>query len=298
VNSASMAFAAFVRDMVGRGGPKFTEHEELTTWIRLFDSAKHQGLVTAADEMEVFAAFGDAFSLDTVQGFAFRKPYGYSGDFEMIDRIYTSWMSSRPDLIAWDQYFHAQAAPAAVRNRKAYFHRLLDELVDRLTDARVLNLGSGPGRGICEWFERNPNAVIKVDCIERDQRAIEYARNLNKPYLERITFLHQDVFKTRPDHKYDLIWAAGLFDYFRDRTFVLVAKRMLASLATGGEMVIGNFSVGNPTQAYMELGRWCLNHRTEAQLRDLIMAAGVESRALRVAAETEGVNLFAHGSRP
>ena len=53
------------------------------------------------------------------------KPRGYHGDFEIIDAIYMERINPHPALEKWDRYFHAQAAPQAVRNRKAYFHDLL-----------------------------------------------------------------------------------------------------------------------------------------------------------------------------
>lgn len=121
-------FASYIASMVSRGGPRADEYDDLTTRIAAFDAAKKSGLVTPFDERVVFGSFGEAVSLDTVQGLAFQRPYGYPGDFEVIDRIYTQWLSPQDNLRAWDEYFHAQAAPKAVRNRKRYFHRVLDEL--------------------------------------------------------------------------------------------------------------------------------------------------------------------------
>ena len=56
-----------------------------------------------------------------------------------------------------------------------------------------------------------------------------------------------------------------------DRLSVAVAGRMLSAVTPGGEIVIGNFAVGDPSQAYMELGGWFLHHRTADELKVLLI---------------------------
>src|SRR6202007_1419306 len=88
-------------------------------------------------------------------------------------------------------------------------------------------------------------------------------------------------------------WAAGLFDYFSDRLFVRVVKRLLHAVRDGGELVIGNFGPDNPSRTYMEvLGQWHLQHRSASRLSALATQAGVPPESVRVECEPEGVNLF------
>lgn len=249
-------------------------------------------------EAAVFYAFGEAFSLDTMQGFVVQRPHGHHGDFELIDRIYTRWTSSRPELVAWDEYFHAQAAPKAVVNRKTYFQDLLSRVSASRSSARILNLGSGPGRCIREWLDTHPNANVRIACVEISHSAITYARKLNETHGSRVTFHQESALRFRLDSKYDLIWAAGLFDYLNDHTFIVLAKRLLKAVAPNGELIIGNFSVENPTRPYRELGDWRLHHRSSTMLRELMLESGACPQHLRVSAEAEGVNLFVHGRRP
>jgi len=91
-----------------------------------------------------------------------------------------------------------------------------------------------------------------------------------------------------------LVWSAGFFDYLNDRLFVCALRRYWRMVAPGGELVLGNFSTSNPSRTYMELGRWFLFHRTEDQLKELALRAGVSPDATRVAQESAGVNLFLH----
>ena len=97
-----------------------------------------------------------------------------------------------------------------------------------------------------------------------------------------------------PQRQYDLIWSAGLFDYFEDHVFVRLLHRFLGYVVPGGELVIGNFHPRNPTRNYMEaMGEWMLHHRKEEEMIQLALRAGVAGRAfLKVEQEAEGVNLF------
>lgn len=62
---------------------------------------------------------------------------------------------------------------------------------------------------------------------------------------------------------------AGLFDYFSDRVFQAALRRLLPAVADGGELIIGNFTSGHRSQAYMEFAGWFLHHRSGEQLTAL-----------------------------
>lgn len=92
----------------------------------------------------------------------------------------------------------------------------------------MLNIASGPARDLFEFFEENeqPDLKINFTCIDMDLDAINYGKKLNAPYLDQIKFIHKNIFRFTTDEKFDLIWSAGLFDYFKDKTFVSVLSRM------------------------------------------------------------------------
>lgn len=227
---------------------------------------------------------------DSVAGFCYLQPHGYAGDFEMIERLYTRYVSGDSTVARWDHFAQAQPAAKAVRNRKAYFINLLQSRPFQ----SVLNLASGPCRDLEEYFDRYPDADVQVDCVELDQNAIAYAQKLLGPN-PRVRFFNQNVLRLHTEATYDLIWSAGLFDYFTDRIFVRVLSRMIRNLNRGGELVIGNFSDTNPNRAFMEVAmNWHLHHRSEEQLMDLALEAGATHHELRVQQEAEGVNLFLH----
>ena len=269
--------------------------------IPLLDGLMRRLPGLSADEVSALrAAFAESLSTtETMQGFALLKPHGYAGDFEIIDRIYGRRITAEPHLAAWDRYFHAQPAPRAVRNRKDYFHALLDRHAARRRPLRVLNLASGPGRCMAEWLAAHRAAAASFVCVELDAAAIAHASELTRGSADRVTFFRENVLRFTSAERFDVIWAAGICDYFSEPIMVRMVRRFLGLLAPGGELVAGNFSDVNPSRAYMEfLGEWRLHHRSAATLRQIALAAGAPAAAIRVDAEPEGVNLFLHVAAP
>jgi extracellular factor (EF) 3-hydroxypalmitic acid methyl ester biosynthesis protein len=226
----------------------------------------------------------------TITGFSYLQPHGYAGDFELIDRLYTHYISTHPEESKWDRFAQAQPAAKAVRNRKDYFIRLLNSGKYH----HVLNLASGPGRDLKEFFDQAPHATLQVDCVEIDPNAIRYAEGLIHR-KKQVRFLRQNVLRFVPNEPYDLIWSAGLFDYFSDTLFVRILHRLLTAAKPGAEIVVGNFCSSNPNRAFMEVAmNWQLHHRSQEALTGLALEAGAALQNITVEREPEGVNLFLH----
>ena len=114
-----------------------------------------------------------------MQGKVAVKPHGYAGDFELIDNIYTNWISPEPLLAKWDHFFHSHAASKAVRNRKQYFIELLKEAEkENKNGFKVLSVGSGPARDIHDFIALNATGKINFDCVDMDSNGINYSKPL------------------------------------------------------------------------------------------------------------------------
>lgn len=251
----------------------------------------------SADDIDgVRKIFDDRFYRNTLQGYAFLKPFGYAGDFMVIDKLHTKYVSPIYPFKLWDIYMHSQAAPKAVRNRKEY---LKNSIINKL-DARplkLLNIASGPCRDLCELYDViDDPSLLNTTCVDMDSNAIMYARQVTKLYEPYIKFIEQNALKLRLESTYDVVWSAGLFDYFSDKVFVFMLKRMLSWCNENGEIIIGNFNEQyNPSRLYMEeFCDWHLIHRSSEQLVQLAIEAGCSPEKIEVKSEEEGVNLFLH----
>ena len=283
-----------IRDLVEAGGPQPSQYPFVHIWFHDIMQRCRLGEITAEDINVLRESFGEGVSQNTMQGFVARKPHGYHGDFEVIDRIYTQWISPDPKLANWDLFFHSCDASTAVRNRKDFFHAVLDSMKKTIPDQdlSVLSVGCGPGRDVAEYLTADKTGRFYFTCLDQDARAIAHAQVLCEPWADHVSFIKTDVIRRLPTETFDLVWAAGLFDYFSDRIVVLMLRRLAKRVRPGGQLIVGNFGPENSSRDYMEFGGWYLIHRTPAELLTLATQAGLPEDACIVRSECQGVNLF------
>ena len=281
---------SIAQDLVLSGGPTLADYAVFTSLVDNIYESPRESKVSAVTTLRRILA--PTLVCDCMQGFVYLKPHGYAGDFEILDRIYQNWLSPQPHLKRWDEYFRHQTAPQAVGNRKQYFIDCISSLKGR--QSKVLNVASGPGRDLLEYFQLFPTTEHLFTCVDIDPDAIAYEQRLCAPFIRRVTFVQTNALCFQSTDRYDIIWSGGLFDYFEDRLFIVTLKHLLRLFAANGECIIGNFSTVNPTRPYMELGEWYLHHRTAEDLRTFAIRAGARPEMIDVRSEPLGVNLFLH----
>lgn len=228
----------YIRLLTAKGGPDPEDYAALDRWNAEMARRAAAGEISGEEKQALVDSLGDALSSETMQGFAYRKPHGYPGYFEIIDRIYTRYVSPSEELRKWDLYLHRQEAPQAVRNRKELFCRMLDGLGEE--PKRILNIASGPARDVHDWMGPG-KPRHHITCLDMDPKAVEHAKGLvgdkqkqlngNAP---EIKFIVGNALRFRPNQTYDLIWSGGLFDYFSDRVFTAMIKRLAKLINPGG----------------------------------------------------------------
>jgi len=283
----------YIQGVIERGGPESADYIKLDALSFELWEKYNRGDVKECDLSRIRQALGDVLSPKTMHGFAYTKPRGYAGDFEMIDRIYQRWMAAEPDLARWDQYWHQHPTSSAIINRKKYFIKLLKMMFD--SEGAVLNLGSGPGRDVAEYCQATPDRSTTIHCVDQDEEALTYAKQLCSEYTQRIGFEKANIIRYRPSQNtYDLVWAAGLFDYFNDDLFIRMAQRLHQALKPGGRMVIGNVSPNHRGLGWMLIYEWDLYYRSSEEL--LILANKICNGAGKywVESEPNNINLFLH----
>ncbi|HCE58738.1 MAG TPA: hypothetical protein DER09_13150 [Prolixibacteraceae bacterium] len=276
----------YIEEIFAKNGP---DKEDYLVFYKLVDRLK-------AEEVEDFRRkIASILNPNSLFGFSYTKPFGYSGDFFIIEKIYQYYVNPDERYRKWDEFLHSAGAVIAVRNRKTLAIEIFEQLNKKAMGLRqdVLILGSGPVTETFEFFERNPDNSLVFEMLDLDKRAIAYAKTKNRKYLNKMTFHNANVIRFTPERKFDLIWSAGLFDYFKGKHFVYLIKRYYEFLKDDGEMIIGNFNVENPSRRSMEImGDWFLYHRSADELKHFALQAGIEESKIDVIQEPLGINLF------
>ncbi|MBO9566268.1 MAG: class I SAM-dependent methyltransferase [Niastella sp.] len=285
----------FLQRIIRQGGPEISEYDQLAQIADELHAAHKAGRFSDIDLQILQESFGAEELNHTLHGHSISRPYGYAGDFMIIDKIYREYVTPDKRFAKWDLLWHSQAACKAVRNRKSYFKQVMFDRLAGKPKFSLLNVASGPARDLAELYALIEPGILETTCIEADERAIAYAKELNKANLDSIRFIQQNIFRHEDDAQYEMVWSAGLFDYFTDRVFVKILRRFISWTQPGGEIIIGNFNTENPSRSFMELfGDWYLHHRSANRLTELALEAGISKRNIRVEQESAGVNLFLH----
>ena len=275
----------FLKQLVEKGGPGPHEYQAFTDIVNHLKD--HQ--VEAFREI-----IKDSLDENTLIGHGFVKPYGYPGDFTIIHSIYKDRVNPDPKYHGWDRFFQDQPGAQAVRNRKEYFLKCCRRLeVSDREEINILILGCGPATDVQEFYHMYPDSRVRFHLIDFDQHALDFAYKQNKLVNGSIQYFRINVLRFKPLKMYDLIWSAGLFDYFKEKHFIYLVNKYYKYLAEKGEFIIGNFSHTNPTKRLMEvLSDWYLHHRSKYDLIRIATEAGADEKQGRVDMEDLGINLF------
>jgi extracellular factor (EF) 3-hydroxypalmitic acid methyl ester biosynthesis protein len=279
--------------LMEKGGPDPEDYETLNLALTALPHYLANGEISEQDLQKIIGLCDFLQTDATFMGHSKLKPYGYAGDYAIIEKIYNQTVS--PDFAKWDLYSYSHPAAIAVRNRKMYFKSLLTERLSRsAAPQRLLNIASGPARDLYELYNSLEAGRLQTTCVEYDPRAIDYAEALCADHLQHIRFIRKNIFKFETEEQFDVVWSAGLFDYFDDVTFATILRKFIHEWTLpGGEVIVGNFSTNNPSRPYMELfGEWHLHHRSPDHLYRLALEAGAEVGRIFIDKEPEGVNLF------
>ena len=237
----------------------------------------------------------------------FNKPRGYAGDFEMMNIIYRG-TGEGASLFAkcLHRYWIEEPSAQAVRNRANYLIKKLKKLIEESSKSRlkILTVASGPAREIVELLESShadlKGKEIDFYLLDQDEDALKFAqahllktiKRLQLPNI-RVHFLNkklQYLLVRGAEETFDIIYSAGLFDYFSDAVAQHAARKLFEGVSDGGHLIIGNFNVGNPNLLIMNLALdWHLIYRSE---KDLIELLAQNSATNTVEKEDLDINLF------
>lgn len=294
--------------------------QKLGEMMRMFEG---EAAKVPAEESTIYKAFArrELHPFMLCAPFAYRsfsKPLGYAGDYEMVNMMLKE--SATVGNSTYARIFHDLttdvAAAAAHRNRITILERLLGEEAERVTSEEqriftVLSVACGPAVEIQRFIRRNSlagqSAIHLMDFNEetlayvagRTEAAISASGH--KPVLKIIQKSVDELLKNI--HKenegflpsYDMIYCAGLFDYFPDNVCRNLVDLYYRWVRPGGLLTTTNVHPINPDRNIMEhLLDWYLIYRDENQMRALAPRGSEPD----VFPDETGVNVFLNLRKP
>jgi hypothetical protein len=239
----------------------------------------------------------------------FDKPYGYSGDFQIIDYIYQNTVRTKGFDCLWDSWFQHLAASISVRERKEEFKKSIDNFVKERPNKkiRIMNLACGPCREIKELLEGETSKTffenVIFDCYDFDLNAIAYAKKFLGNFTN-VNFINKNAIRlalnknieNQIENKYDFIYSTGLFDYLDDRLAIGLVGNLGKLMKQGGEIMVSNAleKYSTPSPIWMEwIGDWYLIYRTEAEFESIFIKGGFAQQDIVITPQYNRVMQYA-----
>lgn len=222
---------------------------------------------------EEFAPVRAVLHLDPYTRRGFLKPRGYPGDAVLLDYIYgcapLPEETPAPGRAVYEWCSLRSDAFAAVRDRRRRLARLLDDTAERTPGARALAVACGHLR------EAHLSAAVvgrrlgELVALDQDPASLAVVNGtMGDLPVTPVTAGVSDILKERVElGLFDLIYAAGLYDYLPQPLASRLTAALTGMLRPGGRLVVANF-VHCWEAGYMEAAMdWHLLYRDEASIR-------------------------------
>jgi extracellular factor (EF) 3-hydroxypalmitic acid methyl ester biosynthesis protein len=219
---------------------------------------------------------------------AFDKPRGYAGDAVMMDYAYGIHSAHEATRQASDigraVLGHIQGRPAiqSVRYRRRHIAQLIDATAAAVAQPRILAVASGHLREAELSTALASGGVGSFVALDADRESL---REVETQYsglgVETIHASVRHMLARKVTRApFDLVYAAGLYDYLNDNVAVALTARLFELTRPGGNLLIPNFAPSCPDRGYMEsCMAWELIYRDEYDMTRLVAHIPVDQIA-------------------
>jgi extracellular factor (EF) 3-hydroxypalmitic acid methyl ester biosynthesis protein len=247
---------------------------------------------------------------------AYAKPRGYPGDYLVMEHIYDGSPRGETPFARVAHVLGIQIGQFVVRRKDLVRDALAAAVAQRRCgeSIRIVSLGCGPARELVELpsaiGDESPNVSFVL--VDQDGGALKFAggaiaralrdgdaptRIAIEPRQTSVLRMLREVAPAELFGEADMIYSAGLFDYFSDRSCRVLARRLYDALRPGGIMMLGNMKVGTDMVWPLELiADWSLTYRSADDV--LEWAGGLAGAEISLRTEATGYDYILGVHKP
>lgn len=220
---------------------------------------------------------------------SFDKPRGYSGDATLIDFIYQhpaiAEEVAKTTPLGRDIFGYTINAPGpvAVRERRDILTSFVDDTAARVgPDTEVLAIAAGHLREAEASKALHESRLKRWLALDQDPLSIgSIATQFSGTRVEPIDGSVRGLLARKHQiGSFDLIYAAGLYDYLSDKVAIRLTQVCMDMLKPGGTFLFANFSDEMADDGYMEsYMNWELLQRSEADMWRVVNSSAPSNTA-------------------
>lgn len=264
---------------------------------------------------------GDLIFTSPLWDRAYKKPFGYSGDFIIMEISY--WDNYRGDTLFGKLLTKAgvmMSSPTATRTRTDLVKNYLEKAVDEASEepVNVLSIACGPAKEVRDFLKEHPGGgkrKVNFHLMDQDKKALDscyqslakyHFGEMNISETVELKFINASIRSLIKDDEFisslskmDFIYTVGLFDYLSLPVSQRLAQRLFSLLKPEGRLMIGNLKVGCTSKGIFDLALdWPMFYRTEQEILQFIQPLSTLHKfSAKIESEATGVNLFLNVKR-
>ncbi|MCP4345937.1 MAG: class I SAM-dependent methyltransferase [Desulfobacterales bacterium] len=205
-------------------------------------------------------------------------PRGYMGDAEQLDMIYGLGEAGRKiaESSPVGQYINEHqfgwAAEQAVRRRRVRIAHMIDRIAcGNGSYPHIFSIACGHLREINLSYAFKAGLVGRFVALDHDEKSLENVENEYSHFnIEIVNKSIGAIFRNHVDEKFDFIYAAGLYDYLKDRTAKALTQILFEMLNPNGRILVANFTPETKDTGFMEVFmNWFLIYRGYEEMKQL-----------------------------
>jgi hypothetical protein len=226
------------------------------------------------------------------------KPFGYAGDFQLLEMLADNACTSRGLAYHFDQSQLEYPASEACRRRIDWISGELSDLIKRrkVQSLSILDLGVGAAPIEQRLLRWHPEVSLRVQAVDLEPAALEYVQrvlaggnrivhpwrlNLRDPAaMAKVGELAAPA---------DIGIAIGILEALTDAEAGRLLQTVLRSLPAGSVFYTENFVPTHPTRSVMEWFQdFHLSYRSLDELKTLALQAGADPSRMELKLDSTG----------
>jgi extracellular factor (EF) 3-hydroxypalmitic acid methyl ester biosynthesis protein len=212
------------------------------------------------------------------------KPHGYAGEFRMLEWMYDLEHDPCADVTqpavvnVLDDLFKSVHSVQAVWHRRRWFADvIINQLADRDSPVRVLDVACGGSRYVRDVMERHGD-VVAATFVDQDPAALAFVRSwLPAASAARasivcapVRWLGEVLAEDADSGQFDVAVSTGLFDYLPADGGRVLLRQIAAHTRPGGTVAVCNFSPDDRSAAVKDwIADWQLLYRSRSEVAGL-----------------------------
>lgn len=233
---------------------------------------------------------------------AIDKPYGYTGDFEMLEKLLQNTTNATGISYHMDRAQLEYPASQACHNRVNWVCDEAEKYIaeNGLESFTVLDIGTGTAPVERTLLKRLPHIPLNVTAVDIEPAALAFVEQklsdrVNSLSLQRVDIRRDDAAEeiARLAAPVNMCVAIGIFEALRDEELVQLITALRSAMKPGTLIMGEAFIPDHPTRTAMEwFMDYHLGYRTPEHVLELLERAGVDHAHLQKQEDPSETTVF------